>query len=343
MSLPKMYRALQLAQPGSIDQFQLAQRALRLPKSNEVLVKVAGCAIAYRDVLDRKGAFKFIQRPTVLGHEFSGTVVAAGSDVRSLKEGNKVVSVHWDQDAAWPSPLKAAGAVDSMFGLTCDGGYAEYVVARAGAFATAPESISLVDASCLVSTFGTVWHACVTKAGLKKGDTIAVTGVSGGVGSAMALVAKALGCTVIGVTSSADKVEAIRATTKCDDVVVAINGKYKLSTPVDQVLEAVGGPTFTSSLRALKPGGALVLIGNVENSVCDLPLGYCILNSIRIIGSDSIPINEFNNEFVPFFDRNGLKPWVQEYVSLEGIPHAHQALEGKNARGRIIADLSLLK
>jgi acryloyl-coenzyme A reductase len=341
MSLPRVYKALQLAQPGGVEQFQVVQRALRLPKSNEVLVKVAGCAVAFRDVLDRKGAFKFIQRPTVLGHEFSGSVVAAGSDVRSLKEGNEVVSVHWDQDAAWPSPLKAAGAVDSMFGLTCDGGYAEYVVARAGAFATAPKSIPLVDASCLVSTFGTVWHACVTKGGLKKGDTIAVTGVSGGVGSATALIAKALGCSVIGVTSSAEKVDAIRATTGCDEVVVSANGKYKLSSPVDQVLEAVGGPTFTSSLRALKPGGTLVLIGNVENSVCDLPLGYCILNSIKIIGSDSIPINEFNENFVPFFDHNMLKPWVHGYMPLEDIPSAHQALEAKSVRGRLIADLSL--
>lgn len=340
MSLPKFFRALQLVEPGPTTNFRVVEKALRPPAHNEVVVKVAGCAVAFRDVLDRKGAFKFIHRPTVLGHEFSGTVAAAGAGSH-LKEGDKVVSLHWNQDEAWPSPLKAAGAVNSMFGLTCDGGYAEYVIAPSGSFAYAPTSLPLVDASCIVSTFGTIWHAAVTKGGLREGQTVLVTGASGGVGTAAVAIAKGMGCHVIGATSSPDKVTFLKDQIRCDEVVVASDGKFKVPQQVDMVIEAVGGPTFSSSLRSVRPGGAIVLVGNVENSVCDLPLGYCILNSIRILGSDSIPALEFNSNFTEFFNSKFLKPSIQEKISLEGIPSAHSRLEQKLVSGRIVADLSL--
>ena len=69
-------------------------------------MKVAACAVAYRDVLDRKGAFPFIKQPTVLGHEFAGVVAAVGPDSREFEIGQRVVSLHWAQRDAWPSPLK---------------------------------------------------------------------------------------------------------------------------------------------------------------------------------------------------------------------------------------------
>ena len=69
-------------------------------------MKVAACAVAYRDVLDRKGAFPFIKQPTVLGHEFAGVVAAVGPDSREFQIGQRVVSLHWAQRDAWPSPLK---------------------------------------------------------------------------------------------------------------------------------------------------------------------------------------------------------------------------------------------
>jgi NADPH:quinone reductase-like Zn-dependent oxidoreductase len=324
----RTYRALQLLRPGAVDNFKMVDLPLRPPHADELLIKTKACAIAYRDILDRQGAFKFIRQPTVLGHEFSGIVDSVGHNLKScgLKEGDPIVSLHWDQSKAWPSPLKQAGAVNTMFGLTCDGGYAEYVYCSPGSVAPAPRGISLTHASCVVSTFGTCWSGAVTKGALREKEHVLVTGASGGVGMSMVKIAKAIGCTVTGTTTSPSKERFLRETLSCDEVIVSPDSKFKPQRQAHLVLEAVGGPTFSSSLRALTPGGRIILIGNVENSVCSLPLGYCILNSIQIIGSDSIERSDYINNFCPFMEEHRLLPEIHEVMAFEDIPRAHQLL-----------------
>ena len=142
-SLPQLMRAVVLPSPSlSPETLQLRNIPVKLPQGREILVKVAACAVAYRDILDRKGAFPFIKKPTVLGHEFSGVVASVGPDAKEFQIGQRVVSLHWAQRDAWPSPLQVicfgvamwllncdrqgSAAVPSMLGLMCDGGYAEY-------------------------------------------------------------------------------------------------------------------------------------------------------------------------------------------------------------------------
>jgi acryloyl-coenzyme A reductase len=331
-----MYKAVQLAAVGGPQNLALRQLSRKLPKAGEVTVKVAACAVAYRDILDRKGAFKFIRLPAVLGHEFSGTIVEVGDRATGRAAvGDPVVSLHWDQDAAWPSPLKSGGAVDTMFGISCDGGYAEYVTCPVGSLAAAPTHLPLEPASCVVSTFGTVWWGAVARGGLKSGQRVLVTGASGGVGSAAVAIAKALGCHVTGVSSSEAKRTYLQEL-GCDDVLVTDDQARFKAGNMDCVIESVGGPTFASSLRATKPGGSIILLGNVENSVSELPLGYCILNSIRIIGSDSILRSELETGLLPFMAKHNLRPTIQHVMALEDACRAHEMLEARQVSGRII-------
>lgn len=343
MSLPATYRVMKLISPGAVSNLMPDTYALRPPRDNEIVVKVDACAVAYRDVLDRTGAFKFIRQPTVLGHEFHGRVVAAGAGVRDLNCDDEVLSLHWDQSQAWPSPLRDGGAVDTMFGLTCDGGYGEYCTAAAGAFAkVVPGStdLSATQLACVMSTFGTVWQGAVVRARLQPRESVLVTGASGGVGSAAVLISKAMGCTVTGVTSSPQKAAFLRQL-GCSDVVVCDSeGAFK-AKPHAMVIEAVGGPTFASSLRATAPGGRMVLVGNVENSVANLPLGYCILNSVSIIGSDSIERATLSEVLLPFMKQHQLRPVVDRVLPLERVGEAHHELQSRSVRGRIVIDPTL--
>ncbi len=105
--LPQLMRAIILPSPSpSPLSLQLRNIPVALPQGRQILVKVAACAVAFRDVLDRKGAFPFIKQPTVLGHEFAGVVAAVGPDAREFNIGQRVVSLHWAQREAWPSPLQ---------------------------------------------------------------------------------------------------------------------------------------------------------------------------------------------------------------------------------------------
>jgi acryloyl-coenzyme A reductase len=335
------YRALQLAEPGAIANFRMVTLPLKQPTGpGSVQVKVQACAVAYRDVLDRQGAFKFIRRPTVLGHEFAGTVTAVADGPSRWRVGDRVCSLHWDQAAAWPSPLNATGAVDSMFGLTCDGGYAEYCNARTGALVKAPSFLNSSEAASVMSTFGTVWNGAVVRGGLASGQTLLVTGASGGVGSSAVMLGAAMGNRVIAVTTSEAKVSFLTGIGAASVIVADSKGAFKPPAErVDMVLEAVGGPTFKSSLRSVAPGGSLILVGNVTNATVDLPLGYIILNSIKVVGSDSIAASDYENGLTPFMAKHKLKPVVQKVYGLADAGAAHELLEQRGASGRLVLQI----
>eukprot|EP00934_Nitzschia_sp_Nitz4_P004398 Nitzschia sp. Nitz4//scaffold54_size114964//37951//39012//NITZ4_003844-RA/size114964-processed-gene-0.155-mRNA-1//1//CDS//3329554330//4388//frame0 len=342
--LPATYRALRLATPGPVGNFAMETLPMTMPAANEVAVKVSKCAVAYRDVLDRQGAFRFINQPTVLGHEFVGNVEATGPGGESnLAVGDRVMSLHWDQTAAWPSPLTRGGAVDSMFGLKCDGGYAEYCTAAQGSFVKVGSQFDTVftdsELACIMSTFGTVWQGAVVRGNLKEGEHVVVTGASGGVGSASVLLAKSMGCKVTAVTSNDSKVPFLESLGVDDVAIMDEKGMYKVPTPASLVVEAVGGPTFPGSLRAVAPGGRIVLVGNVENSTVSLPLGLCILNSISVIGSDSIEADAMST-LLTFMAEKDLHPKIHTTLPLAQAGEAHEMLENRAVQGRIVLDVT---
>lgn len=325
-------------------------------------MRVDACAVAYRDCLDRTGAFPFIKDNAVLGHELAGTVVATGAPIAGrglppLSVGDRVVSLHWSQDEAWPSPLAPGGVVPSMLGISMDGGYSEYCTLPAGALVAVPrpEAWSAVEAAPVMSTYGTVWQGAMVRGRLQCGERVLVTGASGGVGTAAVQLAKAYGCHVTGVTSSRGKEPHVWAA-GADEVIVlpeiATDGGASASALAkhDAVrrsggfalcIECTGQPTFLPALRALQPEGRLVLVGNVNNSVVSLPLGLCILNSLAVIGSDSVRAQELEALF-RFLDDQvvPLRPAIDCVLPLDGAVLAHKTLEARGASGRIVLKLS---
>jgi acryloyl-coenzyme A reductase len=314
------------------------------PRGKDVLVRVNACAVAYRDVLDRQGAFPFIKEDAVLGHEFSGVVTAAGPNVDTLAVGDRVVSLHWDQDEAWPSPLTRSGPVKSFLGITLDGGYSDFCTAPQGALVKVPRDLDItpIQAAPVMSTFGTVWQGAVTRGGLKKGDSVLVTGASGGVGSAAVLLAKELGCTVFASTSNPGKANYLE-TLGADEVIVGDkanrNERIVAMGGVDMAIDCVGEPTFLQSVRSLRPEGTAVIVGNVSNGIGKLPLGITILNSLRIVGSDSIEAQALQHLFL-FLGTTGLRPHIAATLPLEQAAEGHRMVEEMCVEGRVVLDVS---
>ena len=122
-------RAVVLPGPGS--SMYLEERDVQHATREDVVVKVSACGVCHRDVLDFKGAFPFMNTPTVLGHEVCGVVESIGPDVKGLEVGDRVVSLHW---AACGSCLGCASGDTTrcqnprdFLALTADGGYATHV------------------------------------------------------------------------------------------------------------------------------------------------------------------------------------------------------------------------
>lgn len=292
-----------------------------------------------------------MNQPTILGHEVSGVVeqvdeVEEGTrGEQGLKVGDRVVSLHWAQfgGRAWPSPFLDKEAMKTFLGLTVDGGYSEYMTTHASAFVKVPEAHlwSGIEAAPVMSTFGTVWQGAVVRGGLRAGETVLVSGASGGVGSAAVAMAKHMGCFTIGTTGDVTKKEAFILGLGADCVLEASPGFSKHvarlagSGGVDMVIENVGAPTLGDSLRSLKPGGRLVLIGNVTNESAPLPLGLCIVKSLSVIGTDSIEAGELTSLF-SWLQHRGLKPTIDRVLPLARAEEAHALLETRSVQGRVV-------
>jgi len=337
-------KAVRLTQPGPLSNLYLDQNVpVPEPAANEVLVKVKACGVCHRDVLDRKGAFPFIKPGIVPGHEIAGVIQKTGSNVQSLKVGDKVASLHWAPCGECVHCL--AGKTTycqerqrSFFGLTSNGGYAQYLVTNPSAFVKVPEGISAIDAASVNCTYGTFWHAAITRGRLAPGESILITGASGGVGSAALQISRALGCRVFAVTSNEEKAKYLQDL-GADEIIISDDGKFnkdpRLKNGVDMAFEAVGAPTFQAALRSLKGGGRMVLVGNVTAASVPLSLGYPIINCLEIIGSDSCTAPELKRCF-DFLLKTNIRPNISQVLKLEEFAKAQTLLETKAVKGRVI-------
>eukprot|EP00048_Salpingoeca_helianthica_P016165 m.230769 g.230769 ORF g.230769 m.230769 type:complete len:377 (+) comp18144_c0_seq1:55-1185(+) len=338
---PTTMKAVTLDAPGPISALKYGEVAVPALTENKVLVKVHACGVCHRDLLDRQGAFPFMQRPTILGHEIAGVVAAVGPGVRGLAVGNRVASLHWAACGACPSCLRGRTTEcfnpQDFLGLTANGGYAEYVVAREEAFVPVPGKWSHVDAASVACTYGTVWHGAIVRGGLAPGERVLITGASGGVGSAAVRIASKLGCHVVAMTTNAAKEPYLRSL-GAHEIVLA-DAKPVKGKQVDMVIECVGAPTFDAGLRRLRTGGRLVLIGNVTVGSVPLRLGGAIINSLSIIGTDSCTADELRQVF-GFMERTGIAPHIATVLPLADAAKAHELLSERQVEGRVVLSIA---
>lgn len=264
---------------------------LPTPDAGAIVVEVAACGVAHRDLIDRAGRIPYVALPVAPGHEASGRVVAVGEGVTEWSVGDTVATMHRDScgrcERCEEGEETHCPHATHVFGLLADGGYARFIHAPARAFYRIPGTMDLELAACLNSTYGTAYRAMNRFSTLRRGASVLVTGANGGVGLAAIQIAKRMGARVTAVVRSEDKVEVV--TTNGADVVLVDDGRgfhKKLDEgPVDVVLDLVGQPTFNASLRSTRLGGALAVVGNIVEAKAEVNLGFVCVNDVRICGS----------------------------------------------------------
>ncbi len=262
------------------------------PGPGQVLMQIEACGVCYRDLIDRRGGFPFLQLPITPGHEAAGRVVAVGAGVTSLEVGARVGTMHRDScgDCAACRRGDTSLCVGAawVFGILADGGYATHLLSPARALYPLPDALPVAHAAVMHCTFGTAYRDLVTLGRLSAGERVAITGANGGVGSAGVQIAKRLGAEVVAVVRDARHEPRLRAL-GADHVVVDAGGSFHKSAVLasrraDLVLDATGSSTFNASLRSLGVGGRVVVVGNIVPEQASLNLGLVITSGLTIVG-----------------------------------------------------------
>jgi acryloyl-coenzyme A reductase len=337
-------RAIVLGRLGGPEELEYRDAKDPVAGPGEVLVRIRAEGVCGRDLIDRRGGFRGLKLPVILGHEFAGEVMEVGPGVAGLAAGDRVANLLRLSCGACRSCLRGDTPVCEKgwesFGQTRDGGYAELVTAPASSLVKVPTELSFVEAAPVACTFGVALRALRTVAKVTLGDRILITGASGGVGIAAIQVAKALGARVVAATSSPSKQKAL-LDAGADDVVVDSEGNLhshvRALAPagVDVVLELTGSPTFTSSLRSLRNGGRLVLVGNILADSIKLNPGAVILFGYQILGSAGCTRADLEDAFA-MVARKQVKMVVSQVLPLERAAEAHEVLAQRGAIGRVV-------
>jgi acryloyl-coenzyme A reductase len=338
-------KAVVLKEAGPAENLHVQEIETPRATSGHVVLKVHACAVGYRDIIDRRGGQGFINTPIVLGHEFAGEVVEVGENVRRWCIGDRVVNLYHNFcgicDHCIGGDERRCVNIREIFGLTVNGGYAEYVLADERALERIPDVIPFDIASTLMSAAGVGFHNTANIAGVTIGEDVLVTGATGGVGSMAVQTAKLLGATVWAVTSTKKKVKLLKEL-GADHVIVDTDGRFhkqildeRDGTGLDVAIDCVGAPTFNSSIRSLHPRGRIVLIGNVDGKRVEVNLGFIIVNTIRIFGSDNVTRAALR-QTMELVSTGKLKPMIFDRKPLESAKEAHEILEAKGAFGRIV-------
>ncbi len=315
--------------------------ALPQPEAGQVRVRVGACGVAYRDVIDRSGRVAFMRVPITMGHEAAGVVEALGEGVTQWQVGDTVATMHRDFcgacrfcDAGETSLCQDAFHV---FGLLADGGFASHLVAPENALYRVPQAMPVAHAAVLLSAWGTAWRGLHKFGPIGPGHRVVVTGANGGVGSAAVQLATRLGAEVVGVVRDEKHADFV-SSQGAFRVATCSDGRYELGAwQADLALDCVGAATFASSMRALRLGGGLVAIGNIQDAKVPLSIGRVIVGGLKIAGSTGAT----RSDMASLLDHHGQRPLNFPIAATYPLTAADQAMRKVRAggnEGRVVLD-----
>ena len=298
-----------------------------LTPGSGVVIDVHAAGVSFPEVLQTRGEYQLKPPlPFVPGSEVAGVV-------RSAPDG------------------AAVGAGERVAACCMLGAFAETAVAPA--FLTFPleDALGYDQGAGLVLNYHTAYFSLVTRGRLAEGETVLVHGAAGGVGTATLQVAKGLGARTIAVVSSEEKERVAREAGA--DEVVRSNGPWKDEARersgggVDLVIDPVGGDRFTDSLRSLREGGRVVVVGFTGGSIPQVRVNRLLLNNTEVIGAGwgayvmgKPDLNrEIGAELARLIEAGFVRPLVGARFPLERASEALQLIDGRGATGKVVLEL----
>jgi len=317
---------------------QIEKRAVPTPDHGEVLIRVHACGVCHGDLMVRNGDFPFVRPPIVPGHEVAGVIENLGPGVSYPPRGTRVGVLwlfsscgHCESCIVGDEVLCANG---EYVGMTRDGGYQEFMLARADNVLPLPDALSFTDAAPLMCAGLTV-YAGLVYAGFKPSDKVAVVGL-GGLGEMGIQFARAMGGRVAVISSTKQKEGRARelgaerfiheGTEKIEEALRSWDGGADIVLQV-----APSAASANAALRGLASDGTFSLLAPVPISPDPFAL---IMRRQRIMGSCSGSRKDLRAT-LDLAAAHGIRPTLRLFP-LEQANEALTELEKGRPAGRVV-------
>ncbi len=313
------------------------------PQRGEVLVKVQAVALNYRDLAIVLGTYVQTARAGVIPcSDAAGEVLAVGEGVIAFKPGDRVISVFHPRWFGGRPPLTMG---KDQYGSVADGWLVQRKVVSQEALVRLPDALSYEEGATLPCAATTAWTALSGPTPIRAGMTVLTLG-TGGVSIFAVQLAKALGAQVLATTSSDAKAERLRALgaahvvlyTAVKDWGLHIRRTLTAGAGVDCVVEVGGPATVNQSLKAVRWGGEVVLIGflsqdNPGMDYFDLKASGAVVRSIGVGDRAAL------EDVVRAVKGSGLKPVIDRVFPFEDARGAFEHLKGATHVGKVVITL----
>lgn len=317
--------AIQVSQVGGPEVLKLAQLPVSDPKPDEALVQIKATGVNFIDVYFREGRYP-APLPFVNGQEAAGLVVAVGSDVTTLRPGDRV---------AYTGVL---------------GSYSEYAAVPALRLIKIPDELDFDQAAAAMLQGMTAHYLTHNTYPIKSGDAVLIHAAAGGVGLLLVQMAKDLGARVIGTAGSEEKAELARGA-GADEVIIYTKQDFETETRrltegqgVHVVYDGVGKDTFAKDLNVVRPRGYLVLFGGASGAVPPFDLLELTKHGSLFVTRPSLQhhiatreeLEERANDVLQSVVRGDLKLRIHKTYPLAEAQQAHRDLEGRKTTGKLL-------
>jgi NADPH:quinone reductase-like Zn-dependent oxidoreductase len=326
---------------GPPEVLQVREAPVPVPKSGEVLVKVAAAGINFADIMARLGLYPDAPKPPcVVGYEVAGEVVALGPGANGVRAGDRVIA------------------------LTSFGGYSSHVSVPQIQVFPLPAGFSIEQGAALPVTYLTAYQLMIAMGRLKSGETVLVHSAAGGVGLSAIELAAIIGAKVIGVASSS-KHEYLRSRGVAgliDSGSTDLPSRVKELTAgrgVDLALDARGGSSWRQSYDCLAPTGRLAVFGlstavggnpwlGTARALLGVPWlrfnpltlmndnrGIFGVNVGHLWGHQEI-LGEWMRQILTWQSQGKIAPIVAKSFRFDEAPAAHRFIESRGNIGKVV-------
>src|ERR1022692_4432363 len=317
--------AARISPDDPLSGLELGEHAEPAPPDGWTTVSVRAASLNHHDVWTLRGVGISADRlPMIVGCD------AAGVD----EDGNEVVihAVISDPGAGFADETLDPGR--SLLSERYDGTFAERVAVPRRNLVPKPAALSFADAACLPTAYLTAYRMLFDKSGLQPGRTVLVQGAGGGVATALIRLGSAAGYRIWATSRSERKRE--RALALGADQVFPAGAR--LPERVDAVMETVGEATWSHSLKALRPGGRMVISGATSGPMPPAELSRIFFLQLSVVGS-TMGTRDQLARLIRFCEQTGVRPLIDRTMPISEARDGFAAMISGDLFGKVVFTL----